>query len=66
MRTNVVLEDKLVHQALRCARVKTKKELFAIALKEFVKNHSRLDLKDLQGKVRIRPGYDYKALRIGA
>ena len=66
MRTNIVLDDALMRQAFRCSGIKTKKQLLAAALKEFVANHSRMDLRELRGGVRFRKGYDHKALREGA
>lgn len=65
MRTNIVLEDDLVGEAFKYADVKTKKALITLALKEFVSNHGRHNLSDLRGKIRFRPGYDYKKLRRG-
>ncbi len=65
MRTNVVLEDELVEEALKIAKVKTKKALFSLALKEYIQNHNRLPLSEIQGKIRFRPDYDYKKLRRG-
>lgn len=63
MRTNIVLDDELVQEAFKHAQVKTKKELITIALQEFVRNHSKLDLNDLKGKIAFREDYDYKKLR---
>ena len=65
MRTNVVLDDSLVKKALKMSGLSTKKELITIALKEFVKNRSRFDIRDLKGKISFDDGYDYKALRKG-
>jgi len=65
MRTNIVLEDSLVKEALRHSGIKTKKELIHKALEEFVKNRQRLNLLDLAGKVEFAEGYDYKSLRMG-
>ncbi len=65
MRTNIVLDDKLVEKALKVSGLKTKKELIATALKEFVRNRSRLDIRQLKGKIKFRDGYDYKKLRQG-
>lgn len=65
MRTNVVLEDQLVEEALRIAKVKTKKALLSLALTEYIQNHNRLPLSEIRGKIRFRPGYDYKKLRRG-
>lgn len=63
MRTNIVLDEALVREAFRYTTVKTKRELVETALKEFVRNHSRKDLRELRGKIRFYDGYDYKALR---
>ncbi len=65
MRTNIVLDDRLVQEAFKYATVKTKRGLVDQALREFIENRRRLDVRDLRGKVRFRPGYDYKKLRIG-
>jgi len=64
MRTNIVLEDSLVKEALRHSGIKTKKELIHKALEEFVKNRQRLNLLDLAGKIEFAEGYDYKSLRM--
>ena len=63
MRTNIVLDEKLVKEAFRYAEVTTKKELIDLALREFVENHRRKDIRDLKGKVKIDDKYDYKAMR---
>jgi len=65
MRTNVVLNDELVDQAFRYAKVSTKRELIDLALREFVENHKRRDVRELRGKVKLRDDYDYKTLRAG-
>jgi Arc/MetJ family transcription regulator len=62
MRTNIVLDDNLVKEAFRYTLVRTKKDLVETALKEFVQNHSKKDLRDLRGKFKFE-GYDYKAFR---
>jgi Arc/MetJ family transcription regulator len=63
MRTNIVLDEKLVKEAFRYAAVSTKKELIDLALHEFVANHRRKDMRKLKGKVKIRADYNYKTLR---
>lgn len=65
MRTNIVLDDELVKEAFRHAPVKTKRELVDLALREFVVARKRRDLRDLFGKVKLDPTYDYKKARIG-
>ena len=63
MRTNIVLDDNLVKEAIKLSRVKTKKELIHLALKEFVENKRRRNLLDLEGKIEFAEGYDYKQMR---
>jgi Arc/MetJ family transcription regulator len=63
MRTNIVLDDGLVKEAFKYSKVKTKKELIDIALKEFVKNRRRKNLLELKGKIVFSRGYSHKALR---
>lgn len=63
MRTNIELDDGLVEQAFKHAEVSTKRDLIHLALEEFVRNHSRKDMRELRGKVTFLPDYDHKALR---
>lgn len=64
MRTNIVLDDDLVSEAFSYAKVKTKRELIDLALREFVINHKRRNLMELYGKGGIRTDYDYKKMRL--
>lgn len=63
MRTNIVLDEDLVDEAMRYAKVKTRRELVDLALRELLAARRRLDVSELFGKVKIDPDYDYKALR---
>ena len=65
MRTNIVLDERLVKKAMKLSRTRTKKELVNQALKEFVENRNRLNLMDLAGKIEFAKDYNYKALRTG-
>jgi len=65
LRTNIVLDDELVEEAFRHTDAKTKRELVDVALREFVENHKRKDLRDLRGRITFHPGYDHKKLREG-
>jgi Arc/MetJ family transcription regulator len=65
MRTNVVLDEELVQEALKLSGARTKKDVIDQALREFVENKKRRNLLDLAGKVKFREGYDYKKLREG-
>ena len=65
MRTNIVLDDRLLAEAFRYSAAKTKKDLVHEALRELVRIRGRKSLLDLKGKIRFARGYDYKALRAG-
>jgi Arc/MetJ family transcription regulator len=64
MRTNIVLDDQLVEEAFKFSQsISTKRELIEIALKEYVNNRKRKNLKELKGKIKFSPHYDYKKMR---
>ena len=65
MRTNIVLDDKLVEEAFKYSNARTKKDLIQEVLMAFVENRRRLNLLDLKGKIEFIEGYDYKAMREG-
>ena len=64
MRTNIVLNDELVQEAFKYSKtISTKRELVEAALKEYVDNRKRKNIKELKGKIKFRENYDYKAMR---
>lgn len=63
MRTNIVIDEDLLKEALVLSRAKTKKETVQRALEEFVKNRKRLDLSKIRGKIKFANGYDHKKMR---
>ena len=63
MATNLALDDKLIAEAVRVGRHRTKKEAVTTALEEYVKMKRRLGLLDLVGRVEYDAAYDYKAAR---
>ena len=65
MRTNIVLNDDLIHEAMRLANVKTKREAVEIALRRFVASQKQRRILELVGQELISPDYDYKAARAG-
>ena len=65
MRTNIVLDDSLIQEAILLSGVKTKKDVISLALQEFVLSRKRLNLLELEGKISFRDDYDYKACREG-
>jgi Arc/MetJ family transcription regulator len=65
MRTNIVLDDRLVKEAMKLGGIQTKREIVDLALREFVTSRKRLDLRALRSSGLIDEAYDYKSLRAG-
>lgn len=65
MRTNIVLDEKLVSRVMKLANVKTKREAVHVALDAFVRVRSRPDVRRIYGIGGLDPAYDYKKLRSG-
>lgn len=65
MRTNIVLDDALVEEAMRVTKAQTKKAVVDLALRELVARRRQRDLLDLVGKDLIDPDYDVRAVRAG-
>jgi len=63
MRTNVVIDDGLMKEALDLSRAKTKKEVIHKALEEFINQRKRLELKEIRGKIKFASRYNYKKMR---
>lgn len=63
MRTNIVLDEQLIKKAFHYTTATTKRELVELALREFIENHARRNVKELRGKIKIRSDYNYKKLR---
>ena len=52
MRTNIVLNEQLVEEAMRLSNTHTKKEVVDLALQNFVAYLKRQNMKSLFGKVK--------------
>ena len=65
MRTNIVLDEKLLSRAMKLAGVKTKREAVHVALHAFVRARARPDVRRVYGIGGLEPAYDYKKLRTG-
>ena len=63
MRTNIVLDDKLVREAMKATGAKTKREVVDIALRRLVQLKGRKNILDLVGTNLIDPDYDVRAVR---
>ena len=63
MATNVELDPKLMREALRLGRHKTKREAIEAALREYVNRNKRFAIIKHFGTIDYDPTYDYKAAR---
>ena len=63
MATNLALDDKLIVEAQRAGKHKTKKEAVTAALEEYIRYRKRMALIDAFGTFDFDPAYDYKAAR---
>jgi Arc/MetJ family transcription regulator len=63
MATNLALEDKLIEQAVKLGKHKTKKEAVTTALEDYIKARLREGINELVGQVEFHEGFDHKALR---
>lgn len=52
IRTNIELDEKLVREAMKLSRKKTKKEVVNYALEELVSRLKRKKILELEGKVQ--------------
>ena len=55
MRTNIVLDDALISEAISVSGAKTKREVVDLALRELVARRRQRDLKNLAGRDLIDP-----------
>lgn len=51
MRTNIVLDDRLIQQAMRATRLKTKKTVVEAGLKLLIRVRAQAGVRRLRGKV---------------
>ncbi len=62
MRTNIEIDEKLMKDALRATRAKTKREAVELGLQTLVQLHAQEKARELRGKI-IWEG-DLNAMRI--
>ena len=63
MRTNIVLDDRLVEEAMRLTRVHTKREVVDRALRELVARGKQQAILELVGDDLIDADYDVAEAR---
>ena len=63
MATNLAIDDKLINEARKIGKHKTKKEAVTAALDEYIRWRKQQRILDYFGKVDFDPNYDYKKMR---
>jgi len=63
MATNLGLDDKLIEEARRAGKHRTKKEAVNAALDEYIRRRRQLRILDAFGTFEFDSAYDYKAER---
>jgi len=63
MRTNIVLDDRLVKEVMRLSKARTKREAVDLALRDFVSRGKQRDVLALIGTGIIAADYDVRAIR---
>ena len=63
MATNLALDDKLIIQAQKVGRHKTKKEAVTAALKKYISLKKQLEIVDLFGTIDFDTDFNYKKAR---
>jgi Arc/MetJ family transcription regulator len=63
MPTNLAIDDRLLEEALRLGKHRTKRATVNEALKEYVERRRQMAVLDLFGKIDYDPAYDYKKQR---
>jgi hypothetical protein len=63
MATNLLIDQRLLSQAVRLGKHKTKREAVNVALEQYVRSKKVKGIIDLFGKIDFDAGYDYKKQR---
>jgi Arc/MetJ family transcription regulator len=58
MRTNIVIDDKLMREALRGSGAKTKREAVELGLQTLVRLHKQAGIRSLRGKLEWKGDLD--------
>lgn len=65
MATNLALDDRLIEEARRAGKHKTKKEAVTAALAEYIQRRKQMRILEAFGSFEFDPRYDYKVGRHG-
>lgn len=58
MRTNIVIDDELMAQALEASGISTKREAVELGLKLLVQKHKQQQVRSLRGKLQWQGDLD--------
>jgi Arc/MetJ family transcription regulator len=58
MRTNIVIDDRLMRDALRASGVKTKREAVELGLRALVRLQQQSEIRNLRGKLEWKGDLD--------
>jgi len=68
MRTNIVIDDRLMKRAMKLTGLRTKRATVEAALRELIRRHDQRRILELEGKIRwvgdldqMRAGRDFDA-----
>jgi len=64
MPTNLAIDDRLIAQAKKLGRHRTKKDTVNAALDEYIRRRRQAALLPLFGTIEYDAGYDYKRERV--
>jgi hypothetical protein len=60
MPTNLAIDDRLIEQAQKLGRHRTKKDAVTAALDEYIQRRKQQDILPLFGTIDYQANYDYK------
>jgi len=63
MQATIQLDDKLFQEAARYANTQNPNQVITYALQKLVQQQKKHDIRELRGKIKLDPEYDYKAMR---
>jgi Bacterial antitoxin of type II TA system, VapB len=63
MPTNLAIDDRLILEAQKLGRHRTKKETVTVALDEYIQRLKQQQIVPLFGTIEYDPDYDYKRAR---
>lgn len=63
MPSNLAIDDRLLEEAQKVGRHRTKRETVTAALEEYIKRRKQLEILSLFGKIDYARGHDYKRER---